>query len=130
MAAPSPEREQSSREDEEQLVSVLNALQGVEARLDGLLHRASAALDAHEKACARPADPLDLIQYARELSASTAARPGWDGRAHVMPQHYFAPTFEMLLNPNAWMQVAARAAREQARAEPGAEVRAPGVQRE
>lgn len=103
--------------DEQQLVRVLDALQDVEARLDGLLQRATEALDAHDRACARPADPLDVIQYARKLSSSTAARPGWDGRAHVLPQHYFAPTYEMILNPNAWMQVAARAAGEPPRPE-------------
>ncbi|KAG8468808.1 hypothetical protein KFE25_007326 [Diacronema lutheri] len=93
----------------DQLVAVLDVLQDVEAQLGGLLHRAAEALDAHDVARARPADPLDLIQYARELGPTTAARPGWDGRAHVQPQHYFAPTYEMILHPNSWLQIAARA---------------------
>jgi hypothetical protein len=92
------------------VVQALDTLQEVEATLDELLHKASTLLDAHDVALARPVDPVDLIQYARELSATTRARPGWDGRAHVMPQRYFAPTYEMVLNPHAWLQVAAHAA--------------------
>lgn len=92
------------------VVEALDTLQDVEATLDELLHKASTLLDAHDVALARPVDPIDIIQYARELSATTRARPGWDGRAHVMPQRYFAPTYEMVLNPHAWLQVAAHAA--------------------
>jgi hypothetical protein len=103
------EKEPSLMEKNSKVIEALDTLQDVEASLDELLHKAATLLDAHDVALARPVDPVDLIQYARELSATTRARPGWDGRAHVMPQRYFAPTYEMVLNPNAWLQVAAHA---------------------